>query len=82
MEYLIKFIFDTFGDIFIEFLIYLETIELKFCRLNFILRKNIILKSHYDSLETLEDIEDSLSEDEMEDNSKGSSKPTSLGFLT
>ena len=83
MEYLKeKLIFDMFGDIFsfIGFLIYLEIIELNFCRLNINLRKYIILRSHYDSLENLEDIEDTLSDDE-EENSKGSSNPTSLGSL-
>ena len=69
MEYLKqKFIFDTFGDIisFIGFLVYLEIIELNFCNLNINLRKNIILRSRYDSLGTFED--NSLSEDESEDN--------------
>ena len=69
MEYLKqKFIFDTFGDIisFIGFLVYLEIIELNFCNLNINLRKNIILRSRYDSLGTFED--NSLCEDESEDN--------------
>ena len=82
MEYLKqKFILDTFGDIvsFIGFLIYLEIIELNFCRLNVNLRKNIILRSNYDSLGIYQEIDDSLSEDELEESIKGDSKPTSLG---
>ena len=53
MEYLKqKFIFNISGDIFsfIVFLIYLEIIELNFCKLNYNLRRNIILRSEEDLL--------------------------------
>ena len=45
------FILDIIGDIgaFIGFLIYLEFIELNFCKLNYYLRKNIIKRSEHES---------------------------------
>ena len=45
------FILDFIGDIgaFIGFLIYLEFIELNFCKLNYYLRKNIIKRSEHES---------------------------------
>ena len=51
-----KFLLDAFGDIIsiLGFLIFLEIIELNFCKLNYNLRKNIISRSEEDYKISLE----------------------------
>jgi hypothetical protein len=71
-----KIIFEIVGDFFaiIGFLIYLEIIELHFCKLNYNIRKNIIERSIEDSNTDIDEDDNNLLFNRDSDLSELSSK--------
>ena len=64
-----KFFIDSLGDIISSFglLIYLEIIELNFCKLNYNLRRNIIRRGRDEIFNSFENIEENIIDEESND---------------
>ena len=79
-----KFIVDTLSDLFsvIGYLIYIEIVELKFCNLDYNIRKNIMIRSRieFTSLDSEYGIaeEDDFSIDNTNDNDNDNKPLTDL----